>query len=104
MFEVIKNNADMVKLLLREEAEVNYESKDGWTALVMAVHSSDYRRMGPESPSPYAPLPGVNVPVGGANFRTDLLALPGADESLCHSYRLGRTGLQVLGLIDEIKR
>ena len=89
MFEVAENNADMVKLLLREEAKVNYESKDGWTALVMAVHSSDYRRMGPESPSPYAPLPGVNVPVGGANFRTDLLALPGADESLCHAYRLG---------------
>ena len=56
MFEVTKNNADMVELLLREGATVDSESKHGWTALLEAVHSSDYYRMGPESPSPYAPL------------------------------------------------
>ena len=56
MFEVAKNNAEMVKLLLHEGATVDYECKGGWTALSYAVHSSDYYRKGPESPSPYAPL------------------------------------------------
>ena len=46
-----------------------------------------YDGIGPEGPSLSTPF--SSIPPEGANFRSDLLALPGADESLCHAYRLG---------------
>ena len=60
MFEAADNNKDMVKLLIDNEAKVNYENKDGWTALLGAVHSINYDRM-PSNPIPLHPaqLPGV---------------------------------------------
>ena len=60
MFEVYGNNKDMVKFLIDNGAKVDYETENGLTALIRAVHSSDYDRI-PRKPIPLHPaqLPGV---------------------------------------------
>ena len=91
MSEVRHDNPDMARLLIDNKANVDYEMKAGDTALGIAVQLIDYDRM-PNKPIPLRPAvqpPGVNAQVESANFRTDFLALPGADESSCYAYRLG---------------
>ena len=90
MSEVDDDNTDMARFLIDNKANVDNESKNG-NALRTAVQLIDYDRM-PNKPIPLRPAvqpPGVNVQVESANFRTDFLALPGADESSCYAYRLG---------------